>query len=318
MSFEILHGDSFQILKNLTLKNPTQQFDCIVTSPPYFQKRNYLDVSNPLLPLEIGREGNQVDYLGSLREVFLQSKKLLKESSTIFVNLGDTFRRGRTLKVPFHFVEMMEGIGYHYIQEIIWAKSITTKTGNIGSCKPESVRRRFTLSHEYVLFFVKDLKEYYFNSKIVSVPSSNTHNENKNPQALLKTMLATEDGKEKSNGLKNYEETNAENPSELKKRIIENKIKNFDLTATRRSVWQIQTPNSRTRHTAVGPEELFEICILAGSPLNGSVLDPFVGEGTVGKAALRQGRSFLGIDLDIRSCLEAKNNLEEWELRTVS
>ncbi|TGM04829.1 site-specific DNA-methyltransferase [Leptospira barantonii] len=311
MSFEILHGNSIKVIQRLkTDQNLLGQVDSVVTSPPYFQKRTYLDKADSNLSFELGREKNPNEFLRNLATVFLEARPLLKDSATLFINLGDTFRGGQALGIPSGFVRVMKRIGYHFIQEIVWAKSITTKEGNRGSCKPESVTRRFTNSHEYVLFFVKDKEEYYFDGKSVSVPINGIHHENQSTNSLLKIMGANKHSLEETNGLKDYSLTNAQDPTGLKNRIIKNKIKNQDFTARRRSVWQIATPNSRDRHTAVGPEELFEICIKAGTPIDGLVFDPFVGEGTTGKAALRNERSFLGIDLDKRSCLEAKNNLD--------
>ncbi|TGM06002.1 site-specific DNA-methyltransferase [Leptospira barantonii] len=311
MSFEIFQGDSSQVTKEFS-KNETriESIDCLVTSPPYFQKRTYLENFDPLISFEIGREKQSRLYFQNLKETFKEIRPLLKNTATVFVNIGDTFRDGQALGIPSGFVKMMKRIGYHFIQEIVWAKSITTKSGNHGSSKPESVTKRFTLSHEYVLFFVKDLKNYYIDLKSVAVPIHGIHHENQNPNSLLKMMGATEHSLYESQSLKDYSLTNAEDPTSVKNRIIQNKIKNNDFTARRRSVWQVATPNSRNRHTAVGPEELFEICILAGSPKEGLVFDPFVGEGTVGKAALKNGRRFLGIDLDSRSCEEAMNNLQ--------
>jgi DNA modification methylase len=50
-------------------------------------------------------------------------------------------------------------------------------------------------------------------------------------------------------------------------------------------------------HFATMPEKLVEPCILAGCPLGGLVLDPFVGSGTVVAVAERLGRRGVGVDL---------------------
>jgi len=51
-------------------------------------------------------------------------------------------------------------------------------------------------------------------------------------------------------------------------------------------------------HFAVFPEKLIEPMILAGSPARGTVLDPFAGAGTTAIAALKNGRDFIGIELN--------------------
>ena len=50
-------------------------------------------------------------------------------------------------------------------------------------------------------------------------------------------------------------------------------------------------------HFAVFPEALVEPCILAGSKVGDTVLDPFCGSGTTGVVALRYHRDFVGIEL---------------------
>ena len=66
----------------------------------------------------------------------------------------------------------------------------------------------------------------------------------------------------------------------------------------KRDVWTISTKPFKGAHFAVMPEALVEPCILAGSKPNDLVLDPFAGSGTVGVVALRQGRNFVGIELN--------------------
>ena len=58
-----------------------------------------------------------------------------------------------------------------------------------------------------------------------------------------------------------------------------------------------RTVPENTSHFATMPEKLVEPCILAGCPIGGLVLDPFIGSGTVGAVAERLGRRWVGIDL---------------------
>ena len=61
-------------------------------------------------------------------------------------------------------------------------------------------------------------------------------------------------------------------------------------------VWNIPIQRKRG-HSAVFPDELARRCILAGSPVGGHVLDPFVGSGTTIFTARKHGRNAVGIDL---------------------
>lgn len=74
-------------------------------------------------------------------------------------------------------------------------------------------------------------------------------------------------------------------------------------TGNMRCVWRINTANSRDTLTAAFPEELVEACIEAGCPPGGTVLDPFLGSGTVAVVAERLGRTCYGIELN-RECAE--------------
>ena len=69
------------------------------------------------------------------------------------------------------------------------------------------------------------------------------------------------------------------------------------LTRNKRTVWTIPTQPTPLAHFATMPEALVEPCILAGCPLGGRVLDPFVGSGTVVSVAERLGRRGVGVDL---------------------
>jgi DNA modification methylase len=65
------------------------------------------------------------------------------------------------------------------------------------------------------------------------------------------------------------------------------------------SVWKLlQTPN-KTPHCSTFPLDLPLRCIeAAGLNAPGVVLDPFMGSGTTGKAALQMGHAFLGFELN--------------------
>ena len=66
----------------------------------------------------------------------------------------------------------------------------------------------------------------------------------------------------------------------------------------RRSVWNINPASFKGSHFATMPEELAEVCIKAGCPEGGVVLDPFAGAGTTGLVAKRLNRRYVGIELN--------------------
>jgi site-specific DNA-methyltransferase (adenine-specific) len=83
------------------------------------------------------------------------------------------------------------------------------------------------------------------------------------------------------------------------------------LGRNRRTVWEIPLSKSRDAHFAVFPEKLVEICILAGCPQGGIVLDPFIGSGTTAVVAQRLGRRFVGIDSNPEYCEMARRRIHQ-------
>ena len=67
-----------------------------------------------------------------------------------------------------------------------------------------------------------------------------------------------------------------------------------------RSVWSIGTPAPKEKifgkHPTQKPLELLERIILASTKENDLILDPFMGSGTTGVAAMKLGRQFIGIE----------------------
>ena len=68
--------------------------------------------------------------------------------------------------------------------------------------------------------------------------------------------------------------------------------------ANKRSVWTVTTKAYAGAHFAVFPQDLIEPCILAGAPVGGIVLDPFMGSGTTAQVAQNLGRKYLGCELN--------------------
>ena len=71
-----------------------------------------------------------------------------------------------------------------------------------------------------------------------------------------------------------------------------------DEMAHKRSVWSVPTKPYSGAHFAVFPTDLIEPCILAGAPIGGIVLDPFMGSGTTAQVAQHLGRQYIGCELN--------------------
>lgn len=83
------------------------EIDCIITSPPYFQCRNYNDNDK-----QIGLEKTVEDYVDSLCEVFDSYKHKLNERGNLFVNIGDKYDKSKNLLlIPYLFATEMQKRG---------------------------------------------------------------------------------------------------------------------------------------------------------------------------------------------------------------
>ncbi len=259
----ILEGDSLAVLRAL----PSESIDCVMTSPPYWGLRDY-GVND-----QLGLEPTFQEYITKLCDTFDEIKRVLKEEGTCWVNLGDTYLPGKSLaQIPSRFSIEMINRGWILRNTIIWYKP---------NCMPSPAKDRFTVDFEYVFFFSKS-KKYYFETQYEP-------HKRGTPQAerdYQRMMKGREEFKGEREGIK--KETLAQNSF----------VAGNPLGRNKRTVWRISPKPFPEAHFAVYPEELCETPIRAGCPKGGIVLDPFFGSGTTGLVALKQGKDFIGIELN--------------------
>ena len=304
----ILKGDALSVLRKL----PSESIDSIVTSPPYYALRDYGMTG------QIGLEETFTEYLEKLLLVFDEAKRVLKRSGTCWVVIGDTYggsatsgllinhqkkaksksrnslsliyRKGKyakcLLQIPARFAIGMIERGWTLRNEIIWHKP---------NLLPSSARDRFTMDFEKIYFFTKN-RRYFFNQQFEPV---------RNPERLKKRFL-------------NPEKKHKWLDSDLKlpvngASIERSRSKVLKTGRNKRAVWTIGTGRFSGNHFAVFPERLIETPILAGSPENGIVLDPFMGSGTTAIVAQRLKRRFIGIELNSEYIRMAKQRISQTE-----
>lgn len=265
---KIYQGDAIDVLKSL----PSESVNCCVTSPPYWNQRDYGVIEwsggDPncdhigkyikrsgsyggdkqarnkgslfmsmgdckcgavRVDQQIGHESTVNKYIQKMVEVFEEVQRVLCRDATLWLNLGDTYRKKRLCGVPWRVALALNQAGWFLRQDIIWNKP---------NAMPDGIADRCTMAHEY-LFLLSKSKQYYFDAETIS-KAMNRH---------------------------------------------------------KRSVWHVGNANRKYLHFATFPSKLIEPCILAGCPVGGVVLDPFFGSGTVGLVAYEHGRRFMGIDL---------------------
>lgn len=281
-------GDALEQLRHLP---PESVYTC-VTSPPYYNLRDYGAAG------QIGNETSVEEYLQSLVSVFREVRRVLRADGTLWVNMGDSYATrsgsqpptntrnscGHTAKhtprgykykdligVPWQLAFALRADGWYLRQDIIWNKS---------NCMPESVRDRCTKSHEYI-FLLSKSERYYFDAAAISEPVIST----KGNARTFRGGGAYTGGRAHDNSAQVERESHGNRENQTGRR-------------NKRDVWTVSTNGFRGAHFAVFPEKLIEPCILAGSPLGGTVLDPFAGSGTTGVVAKRLRRDFIGCEIN--------------------
>jgi len=271
----IYTGDALDVLRGL----PDGSVNCCVTSPPYYALRDYG------MDGQIGRESSPKEYVSRLTEVFAEVRRVLRPDGTLWLNLGDTYAgRGEEeikpkdlIGIPWMAAFALRDDGWYLRNDIIWMKE---------NPMPESVKDRCTRCHEHIFLFSKS-KQYFFDYKAISEP-------------------VTESTKERlKRGIAGSNKYGAPIPGQPKVQTINlprghGTISDGDINPLRskRDVWIVNTVPFKGGHYAAYPPKLVESCILAGCPVGGVVLDPFMGSGTTGMVAKQHDRHYVGIEIN--------------------
>ena len=278
MKTNIIHcGDATETLASL----PEEQFDTIVTSPPYFQQRNYDDDT------QIGLEATPAEYIDRLVQVFREARRTLKQTGTLWLVLGDKYVKRQMLGMPWRAALALQDDGWMLRSDVIWHKP---------NAMPSPVKDRPTTDHEYVFLFSKS-DNYYYDIDAIREPHV-TFSEGSKMRGgrnhFFKRGSTPESGKNGGQAnLHNGRWDQAFHPAGRNKR----------------TVWTIPLSKFREAHFAVFPEPLVETCIKASSPPGGLVLDPFLGSGTTAVVARRLERNYVGIDCNADYCQMAERRL---------
>lgn len=295
---KIEFGDCREIMRRW--KEEGVKAQTCVTSPPYYGLRDYGHEG------QIGLEETPEQYIAAMVEVFRCVWDVLEDDGTLWLNIGDSYynyrpghgqrqskqsiasqkfseveichKRGLKLDglkekdligIPWMLAFALRADGWYLRQDIIWHKP---------NPMPESVRDRCTKAHEYIFLLSKSVK-YYYDNESVSEPITDSSA----PRMLqdIKNQTGSERVPGKTSGYRRADGTVMVKP-----------------TRNRRSVWTVNTKPYKGAHFATFPPTLIEPCILAGAPVGGIVLDPFMGSGTTAQVALQHDRQYLGCELN--------------------
>lgn len=300
MTFKL--GNALTVLRDLQ----EGSVNTCVTSPPYFGLRDY-DAEG-----QIGLEETPDAYVAKLVEVFREVRRVLRDDGTLFLNLGDSYAsyrdgkvtpdtargentgtavdkglaknrsaatfKGTSIKhkdligIPWRVAFALQADGWYLRQDIIWSKP---------NPMPESVKDRCTKAHEYIFLFSKKPK-YYFDSEAIK-------------EAAVGGSKGASASFKRENSKRGVAHVNHNMGTHRPDR---EDVRYDGATRNRRSVWSVATKPFKGAHFATFPADLIEPCVLAGAPVGGLVLDPFMGAGTTALVSEKHGRRWVGAELN--------------------
>lgn len=298
----IYEGDCLEVMKTF----PNNSINCIITSPPYWQLRDYGWSG------QYGLEPTFQAYLQHLWTWIEECKRVLTDDGTIWVNLGDTYNGAKTgntqatytgtvvqksgipnqvinkhknsepdkclLLIPHRFAIGCIERGLIIRNDIIWGKF---------NGMPESVDDRFSKKHEYFFFMVKS-KDYYFDLDGIRERCLTKNKLRNKSNESYATAFTSPLGQ----GLRSEQNPLGKNPGSVS------------------DFWDIPTHPSKSNHYATYNTKLIDKPIIAGCLKGAIILDPFCGTATTGCRALELGRKFIGIEGNPKYVNDARKNIQ--------
>lgn len=294
----IICGDALETLK----KFPDESINCSITSPPYYGLRDYHKKE------QIGREKTVEEYLDRLINVFREVRRVLKKDGTCFIVIGDSYagtsskkeqrdpkypkgRNGQNpsitqkvlgykskdlMGIPWRLAFALREDGWYLRSDIIWHKE---------NAMPEACRDRPTRSYEHIFLLSKSPRYYYDYDSLAEPMKEVSKKRYVRGRSKENKYLNENSGAkiQKINEARGYGQYKGDNIPQFR---------------NKRDIWTINTTSFRGNHYAAFPPKLAEICMIAGCPKDGIILDPFIGSGTVGLVSLLHNRKYIGIELN--------------------
>ena len=248
---------------------------------------------------------------GSSPHVAVRTAHARRSSS---IPLG--FKHKDLCMMPHRLAIALQDAGWWVRQDIVWSKP---------NPMPESVRDRCTKSHEYIFLLTKSAKYFYdidaikepavgfvdhprnsFGTKDYEVPGQKPQKRTARGVGFGHGTDAADRarGRVLKGNAKSFRGGGVytagaafDNDADVERDTHGNAANETGLR-NKRSVWTMATHSFAEAHFATFPPELPEICIRAGCPPGGTVLDPFFGAGTTGLVADRLQRDCIGIELN--------------------
>lgn len=253
------------------LRDSKIKVDCIVTSPPFYGQRDY-GVDD-----QIGLEEHPQQYIDKLVRVFSKCWEVLSDTGSLWVNLGDTFWSGK---------------GAHKSKE---SKQSARRFGLRPQDKPGDgkwarPKQLLLIPHRFAIA-MQDSGWLVRNDNVWVKP-------NPVPDQVRDRCSISHEYV--------FHFTKARwyyfDQREVGRQVGSSTLPPLD-------TWVVPTARGTGIHKASFSEELVRLPILATTPPEGIVLDPFNGSGTSMVVASAHGKRSIGIDLSRDYCALAKDAL---------
>lgn len=288
----------------------------------------------------LGLEPSPHVFVENLVAVFREVRRALKPEGSLWLNLGDSYvsawscnRRSKVgsaapavaermnrlgglkekdlIGIPWRVAFALQSDGWWLRGDHVWGKP---------NGMPESVQDRPTRAHEYVFLLTKSERYYYDSEAVRTAPKASTITRlAQDVESQAGSTRARGGGKtngtmkavRKSDKQRGHTRRHAGFSDRWDAMERDEQIQNG---ANLRSVWWIPPAQCRDAHFAVMPERVAQICILAGCPDGGTVLDPFAGSGTTLAVARQNGCHAIGIELNPDYVKLAKKRIQQGSL----
>lgn len=314
----IVQGDNLKLLKEI----PNNSVNLVITSPPYFQQRDYGG--------GIGNERTPEEYIKNLLECFKECIRVIREDGSVVFNIGDKYKNSNLLLIPYRFaIEAQNLDEVRLVNNITWIKTNPT---------PRQFQKRLVQSSEPFFHFVKSDK-YYYNIK--SFMKNGSNNKKSNGNNVGKKYFDLIESSSLSNAEK---ELAVKELSEVINEVKEGTITGFRMKIRglhslpfggqeggrktqiikkgftiikiygrklKRDIIESAVETLKgTKHPAIYPEYIIKEFIKLLTKKEGIVLDPFMGSGTTAVASLRLNRRYIGFELNPTYVKNAKERVE--------
>lgn len=238
---------------------PSESIQCCVTSPPYWGLRDYNHFS------QIGAEPSPAQYVENLVTIFSEVRRVLRKNGTFWLNIGDGYARNG-------------GTGNCGPNAIVGntKKLIQKRNCKVPNCW--GLKDRDLMGLPWRVVFALQADGWVLRSRITWVKKTAMPESVKN-----RPTNATEDIFLLSKSPTYYYNSEAVRET---------------TGANLRNCWVLGPDISGNGHPATFPRELARRCVLLGSQVGDTILDPFSGSGTTGVVAQELDRSVILIELN--------------------